>query len=186
MNEGQKNIHKFVLGAKNGDSEAFGELYEHFFDSIFKYIYRRVSDLHTAEDLTEEVFMKAFQSIGSLSKPELFVSWIYTIARNKLTDYYRQNSANPNEGSLDEAWHIADSSPLPDSKTNTAMEVKALFAAMENLPQRYREVLELKFIQELETEEIAKILKKNNGAVRIMQMRAIERLKKILHSRNNG
>ena len=84
-------VEKLVKKAKKGDTGAFGELYRVYFPKILQYLARRTADLVQAEDLTEEVFLKAFQSIDSLKSPEAFTAWLYTIARGVLVDFYRKS-----------------------------------------------------------------------------------------------
>lgn len=179
MIESGKLTLNIVEKAIQGDKIAFGELYEIHFDAIFRYVYRRTGDIPTAEDLAEEVFVKSWESIGRLAKPEAFVAWLYTIARNKLTDYYR-TAPSARQVPLEDALEIADPRKLADTFDDSVKEVAQLKKALTKLPVAYKEILELRFFQDLDTPEIAKVLQKNAGAVRILQLRALKRLKELM------
>src|ERR1700735_5250017 len=76
--------------AKGGSEAAFAEIYDLYFKKIYRFIFFRVGHKETAEDLAEEVFLKAFSKISSVNEPAAFEGWLYQIARNLVIDYYRQ------------------------------------------------------------------------------------------------
>src|SRR5579872_5748020 len=80
---------ELVGKAKLGQEEAFGSIYNLYFEKIYRFIYYRVSHKEVAEDLAEDVFLKAFSKISSIKNDDSFEGWLYQIARNKVIDYYR-------------------------------------------------------------------------------------------------
>ena len=158
-------------------SKAFGDLYSIFLDRIYRYVFYQVSNRATAEDLTEEIFLKAWEGIGKFKwKGPPFQAWLYRIARNHIIDYFRTNRQ---QQSLDEELAGDDNNPEQEAgdKQTQRMLSKAIFS----LPEQQRQIILLKFIEGLENCEIAQILKKSQGAIRITQMRALDALREKLN-----
>src|SRR6185503_5788991 len=78
-----------IIKAKSGDKEAFSDLYNTYFEKIYVFVFYRVSHKEVAEDLTEDIFLKAYQQLKNLTATEAFQGWLYKIARNRIIDYYR-------------------------------------------------------------------------------------------------
>lgn len=181
-NEGkQKNaraIEKLVEQVQKGDMQAFAKLYDHFVDRIYKYFFFKVAN-EEAFDLTENLFLKVWENIRLYKKKpgSSFSSWIYRIAHNMLVDHYRQN--NPvAELDASVADYKPDNNPLHIAEQS--LSKGALKEAMGKLKEHYREVITLAFVNGLENSEIAKILKKSEGTLRVLKFRALKDLKKIL------
>lgn len=180
MIDGSKNLKNLVEKAKKGDKDAFGDLYNLHYGPIYGYIARKVSPPETAEDIAEEVFIKAWLSIGGLTKNDKFVAWLYMIARNQITDFYRKNAKYSQDVNIDDFVNIKALGPSPEETTGNSETRESVSRALEKLSADYRSVLELKFLQDLSTEDTAKILGKSVGNIRIMQLRALKKLKSIL------
>ncbi len=169
--------------AQGGDAEAFGKLYDVLVAPIYRYIYYRVGRTD-AEDLTEQVFLKSWEKLGQYHTKDgnPFSAWVFRIAHNLVVDHYRLKSKNETlelpEDFVSES-HADNPANLAEQKFNQS-ELKA---AIRRLPESYQQVIVLKFINEFENTEIAKIIKKSEGAVRILQFRALARLKTILETR---
>ena len=88
--ENQDTLVLLLAKAKAGQSGAFGEIYNLYFKKIYRFVYYRVGHKEVAEDLAEDVFLKAFSKLNSISENNAFVGWRYQIARNKVIDYYRE------------------------------------------------------------------------------------------------
>ena len=165
-----------VKRAAGGDSEAFGELYDVYLEPIYRYVYHQLKERMTAEDITEEVFVKAWKSIKSCrGKEKTFKAWLYRIAHNQVVDYYRYQKreakiATPDV--IDEADHV--------QRIEEASESKRLFAEISSLPRNQKQVVILRFIEGLEHEEVSKIMGKSQGAIRVLQVRALAKLRKRL------
>jgi len=167
---------KLVQKAADRDFEAFGELYSIYLDRIFRYIFYQVKDKMTAEDLTEEVFVKAWRAIDSCKgREETFSSWLYRIAQNHVIDSLRSKKRRQ---SLE--TEMVDSIADAAQTIGGDLEWQELLGEITYLPQSQRQVIILKFVEGLDNREAAKILGKSQGAVRILQMRALAALRKEL------
>ena len=169
---------ELVERARAGDSQAFGELYESLVDSIYRYIYFRVSDGAAAEDLTSQVFLKAWEHLPHY-RPQTatILAWVYTIAHNTVIDFYRvQHPAD----SLDEVEQLSSREPLPDAECELRFESDLLQKALWRLTDEQREVIVMRLIDGMSTDEIAARLGKRPGAVRAAQMRGLQSLARIL------
>lgn len=173
----QDSILKLVTKAQDGQEQAATELYNLFFDKIFRFIYYRVGHKETGEDLTEEVFTKAFTSLANLKEPNAFEGWLYQIARNKVIDYYRSKkiviALDEIENTLEYETNIIDT-------VNLEFQQKLIVKVLKQLPSDQQKVIKLKFFEDLTNAEIAQLLEKPEGAVRVIQHRAINKLKNLL------
>ena len=168
-----------VQRAVNGDREAFTQLYSMHFDRIYRYIYVKVHSQAEAEDLTQDVFIKAFEAIKSYKWRDLpFTAWLFKIARNRVIDHVRKTSKEK-KASLDEAGAITSGDPV--SMTELNFDVYRLREALEKLPDAQREVATLRFISELSIAEVASSLNKSEGTVKALQFNAIASLRKLLY-----
>ena len=174
----QTTVVKLIIRAEGGDFEAFGELYSIYLDRIYRYVFYQVKDRMTAEDITEEVFVKAWQAIGSCKgKEATFSSWLYRIAHNHMLNTLR----NKKKFTSIETENLVDASD-PKIELETALDHQELLATIADLPQNQKEVIILKFIEEMDNREISKVLGKREGAIRILQMRALANLRQKLSS----
>jgi RNA polymerase sigma-70 factor (ECF subfamily) len=164
---------QLVRRAKSGDAEAFGKLYDISFDRLYRYVFFRVGDPQTAEDITSEVFLRAWENLDRYKPRGPFVAWLYTIARNAVIDHYRsQRPGVP----LDAIATTIGRDDRMDEKIELEHQVQVLQRALQHLTEDQHEVLTMKFIAELDTSEIARRLGKSEGAVRALQMRALQSL----------
>jgi RNA polymerase sigma-70 factor (ECF subfamily) len=167
-----------VERAQAGDAQAFGELYESLVDPVYRYIYFRVSDGITAEDLTSQVFLKAWEHLPHY-RPQTatILAWAYTIAHHTVIDFYRVQ--HPTD-SLDQIERLSSREPLPDAACESRLESDALQKALWQLTDEQREVIVMRLVDGMSTEEIAARLGKRPGAVRAAQMRGLQSLARIL------
>lgn len=171
---------KLIQRAKRGDPTAFAEIYDRYQPAIFRYISCRVDDITIAEDLTSEVFVHLVESIdGFTYRGRPLLAWLYTIARNLVTDHYRsvgRDSMVPlHEG-------LTADTPPPGDAAEHKLTQQRLCNALSHLTEEQRQVILLKFFEGLDNETIAKILGKSYGAVKSLQHRALEALRRILKS----
>jgi RNA polymerase sigma-70 factor, ECF subfamily len=176
----QREIEALIRKAQKGDAEAFGEVYDKFVVPIYRYIYYRVSQSQ-AEDLTEIVFLRAWEKRKSYQKQKgnTFNSWIFRIAHNAVVDHYRSNSkAQICELSeeIPESRMTAD----PVQNLESKFDQQELICALRELPDLQQQVIILKFVNGFENVEIAEVIGKSVGAVRVIQFRALNRLKDFL------
>jgi len=168
--------------AKAGDSGAFGEIYNLFFQKIYRFVYFRTSHKETAEDLAEEIFLKAYGKIASLRDGDALEGWLYQIARNAIIDYYRQKKATVPieelENTLEYEANIVDIA-------NTDQNQKLILEALKQMPAEQQIVVKLKFFEQLDNAVIAEMIHKTEGALRVIQHRALKRLQELIDKRIN-
>lgn len=180
-----------ITGACGGNSNAFGELYDRHAPRIYRFIFLKIANKNDTEDLLHEVFLAAWRTIGKYKEQENvpFTSWLYQIARNKIIDYYRQVKRNI---SLDE---ILKENALPTefvsaahhtivNALNATYEMQAIMNALGRLNDNQQNILILRYIEDLSPEEIGSVLKKTPGAVRLIQHRALKKLKTVIEQNN--
>jgi RNA polymerase sigma-70 factor (ECF subfamily) len=166
-----------VEKAKSGDAEAFGQLYDACVDRVYRFVYFRVSDVPTAEDLTSQVFLKAWQNLGRYRPNGPILAWLYAIARNTVIDHYRTYKQTV---SLDEAAPIAAQEDKLDEQVEFQSDLSSLQKSLQYLTDDQKELLILKFIAEFDTDQIARKMGKSEGAIRALQMRALQALAKVM------
>jgi RNA polymerase sigma-70 factor (ECF subfamily) len=171
-----------VKSAVNGDIDAYGSLYELFLDRIYRYVYYQVRDVMTAEDITQEVFIKAWNSIKSCrGKEQTFSAWLYRIAHNHTVDRFRVAHQDlPLYESVQ-----ADSANM-EQQVELSLEYQKVLQLVSSLPEAQKQVIMLKFLQGVDNTEIEQITGKRQGAIRALQMRALESLRKQLNMGGDG
>jgi RNA polymerase sigma-70 factor, ECF subfamily len=173
--EGKKEL---VDRAIQGDYQAFGELYEIYLDPIFRYVLYQVKDAMVAEDITEETFLKAWKGRGSYRGGSQSMSaWLYRIAHNQVVDEFRRRAHYRSADLAAETGAAPSVLDDPLEKAEGALRQDELLRAIATLPPRQKQVIILKFIEGLGNDEIAQITGKSQGAIRIMQMRALSELR---------
>lgn len=170
--------------AIRGEASAFGSLYDKYQPNIFRFIFLKVSQREEAEDLTHQVFLSAWQNIEAFKDQGLpLSSWLYKIARNKVIDYYRtKKSVTSIDDTSDEIMALVSDSGQRELETK--MDIEAVYRALRKLPSDYQEIILMRFVEGLSPGEVSEITGKNNGAVRVLQFRALRQLKKVLE--DNG
>lgn len=179
----EENIEIFVERAKAGDHEAFAKIYDNLIDPIYRYVYYRVRSAD-AEDLVETVFLKVWENLKQYKKQKSsFSSWVFRIAHNLVVDYYRAHKdqlfqqLNP---------QIPDQDRLHNPIRNAvnALDKDILKKAIVCLKIKYQEIIIYKFVNDLSNKEIAEIMGKSEGSLRILQYRALQALKRELEKFN--
>lgn len=166
--------------AQNGGAEAFGELYQRYALTIFRFIYARLNDRQDAEDLTEEVFLRVWQSLSSYQEQGVpFLAFLFRIARNAVIDFYRSSGKFGYQESVDES-PVLDLQSDPSEVAMANLEHQEIRQILDSLRDDYRMVLVLRFLSELSPEETAQVMGRSTGAVRVLQHRALSALRNIL------
>ena len=167
--------------AKNGDTQAFGELYDLFADRIFRFIHFKIQDKAHAEDLLQEIFIRAWRGMATfrIEADANFTGWIYKIAQNATNDQLRKMYRNPESLELDENMAVSESGSNAES-LDKKIEFESVREAFEYLPVQYKQILELRYVQDLTVQEVCKITGKTALAVRLAQHRALKQLRKII------
>lgn len=161
------------------DFQDFSAYYSDFFKKVYNYVfYRAGRHRQRAEDMTSEIFLKALENFETFDKRKSFQSWIFRIAHNHVIDYYRGRKPEPAD--IDDVAHELKSWDRIIDKLTHNEDMNRVIAAMDTLSDDYREVLNLKYFNDLSHEEIAEITEKSEGTVRVWAHRAIVSLKKAL------
>ena len=171
-------ILEIVRMAKKGHRDAFGLLYEEYSARVYRYVYMHTRQVEQAEDLTQEVFLRALNSIRSYSdqgKP--FLAWLLRIAHNRVIDHYRWMARHR---SVELADTVVTSADDPVAEVEKRAEITKVLRAVPNLTPGQREVISLRFGSGLHLDETAAVMGKSVGAVKMLQHQAVERLKKML------
>ncbi len=173
-----QNEQNLVLRAKQGDGEAFAQLYENHFDKIYRYVVLRIGDKTEAEDVTQQVFLNALQSIHSFKwKGVPFSAWLFRIAHNSVVDYLRKRTKMVT-APLDDS--LISSGENLQLMAEHKLDIEQLVSATKQLTRAQREVISLRFAGELSVAEAAKVMGKSEGAVKALQHSAIVALRKTL------
>jgi RNA polymerase sigma-70 factor, ECF subfamily len=172
-----RELAKLVDQAKVGSEEAFAKLYDHFFQPLYRYLYYRVNQ-EAVEDLLETVFLKAWRGLNGYKHGDAgFSAWIFRIAHNVVVDYYRSNE---NIYEIPESYADSRREASSTHILEQNLNEENLKKGLEGLSDAYRQIVVLKFINELSNKEIAIILGKSENSVRILQFRALKALKQSL------
>ena len=158
-----------LVTAAQADPARFEELYDRYVHRVFGFVSRRVGNRATAEDITSAVFEQALASLPKFEwRGVPFAAWLIRIASNALTDHWRKTVRETGEAA-----------EMPDAGEMDAMEQRAiLFQLVDRLPDLQRRVIELRFGEEKSIREIAAALQRTEGAVKQLQLRALENLRK--------
>lgn len=174
----QESEERLVERAVSHDKAAFTALYEKYVGQIYRHTYYRVGNQADAEDITEEVFIKAWKSIGRFKQTGApFISWLITITRNQTIDYYRARKSHIPLDKIEIAA-LSDSEPEKIAEHNFNQE--RVRNAIKKLKGEKQKVIMMHFIDGFSYSQIASALKKSEGAVRVIQYRALIDLKRIL------
>jgi RNA polymerase sigma-70 factor (ECF subfamily) len=181
----QANVSKLLALAAEGDRFSFGEFYQLHLNEIYRYILFRVNDHNEAEDLTAKVFLEAWESLTAARRGQKIKNiraWIYRIASNKVTDYHRTKKPqepiddNPDK-KLRGAWLEHDLDDLFISRK--------LARGVRQLQANYQEVIILRFINQMSHAEVAEIMNITESHVRVLQYRALHKMREIVSEVDN-
>jgi RNA polymerase sigma-70 factor, ECF subfamily len=172
---------KIISSAVEGEASAFGLLYDHYHPKIYRFVLIKVSRREEAEDLTHEVFLSAWQKIGGYVDMGFpFSSWLYRIARNEVIDHYRGNKGNVSLENFEPETLPVEFQEDESANIDLKMELNRVRKAILQLKPDYQDVIVMRFIEDMPIKEVAAVLEKSEGAVKLMQNRAVKELKKLL------
>ena len=181
MSDGQpseRSDAELVVLAQRGESEAFGELYRRYLDPIYRYVRVRVAEDRLAEDLSEMVFLRSFESLGTYrERGHPFSAYLYRVARNLLVDHYRRQRQ---ELPLDAEPELLDGGMDVDGEVMRREKLRAVRAALARLPEDHQEAVRLRVVLGLSTTEVAGWMGRSEGAVRVLLHRALKSLRERL------
>jgi RNA polymerase sigma-70 factor (ECF subfamily) len=168
------------LRLKKKDKEAFVKAYDLYLDDIYRFVYFKVKSKEEAEDLTSMVFMKSWDYIqtNSITEFKTLKALFYKIARNAVIDHYRKSATK-----LNVAWNeeidVEDESQDVGRQVEAITDFGLLASKMDALKPEYKEAITMRYVNELSIKEIADILGKTPGTVRVLVHRATNSLKKL-------
>ncbi len=195
--EGSSLSHQreLVQLASSGDQRAIGSLYDIYVVPLYRFCLSKLSNETDAEDLTEEIFLKAITSIDKFTWRDTkrkrddeaaefnpFRAWLFRIARNQIISTYRKKDTR-NRVDVhykDEPVWIADQAPGPEEITERKFLLEQAATAIEQLPESQRDVIQLRFMGDMNVNEVAALLGKEPGNVRVLQHKALKNLRTIL------
>ena len=179
MHDSDKEALKDIVArAKKGDHEAFSYLYKAYITPLYRYIYFRTGNKVDAEDLVQDVFLKAYKSFLNYSYSGTSpLAYFYTIARNTVIDFHRKKKI-PVADDEESSMRVVDDKETPDQEAMRNESAIALHKQIGLLSEDQRDVVTLRFIEGLSTEEISTMLGKTEVAVRQLQSRALRALRK--------
>ncbi|MEK7506188.1 MAG: sigma-70 family RNA polymerase sigma factor [Patescibacteria group bacterium] len=177
---------KVILKARDGNEQAFGQLYDKYMPAIYRFVFLKVGGQKAqAEDICHEVFLSAWQSIGKYQfKGYPFSSWLYRIAGNAVIDYYRTKKPNISLELVPEEAMVHETSLA--EKLDDQADLRTVKFCLKKLEPSYQDVLIMKFVEELSNKEIAAAVEKSEGAVRVIQHRALKQLKKYIEDERSN
>jgi RNA polymerase sigma-70 factor (ECF subfamily) len=170
-----------IQKAKEGDADAFGDLYERYAESVFRFLYSQTSNRFDAEDITGDVFLRAWQSLPNYEERGFpFSAYLFRIARNVLIDRRRKRKpvSELPEDELTTGENTLDLEP--SAILAEKLKHKEIVKTLGQLREDYRTVLILRFFNELTTEETSDVMGRSAGAIRVLQHRALSSLRKLL------
>lgn len=161
-----------------GDVQAFASLYDRYVDKVHRHIYYRVGNRADAEDLTQQVFLRAWQAIGRYRRSAApFIAWLLTIAHHLVVNFRRQHrTVEP----LDDGFAAGQRWTNPEAETLSKYDYLALRRAILRLKPERQQVVVMRFVEDMDYADIAAALGKSEGNVRVIQHRALAELRGLL------
>ena len=167
--------------AANLDVSAFADLYRLYAPQVSRYVAFRVSGTQDAEDISNTIFEKAFAAIGRYQpSPAQFSTWLYTIAQNTIIDHYRRRRLPQVENAEAQLFAVTDPDEGPEGSLLADERRRFVYRAVMQLTPEQREVVGCRFFFNLSVHEVAQMTGKTEGAVKALQFRALERLRRLL------
>lgn len=177
-----KRIPELVRGAIAGDTDSFKQLYELYMTPVYRYLLVRSESKPLAEDLTQAVFVKAFEHQAALSKEGgKPLAYLYTIARNSLIDYWKKKKEVHQSDAAETFDKTPDEKRTPDKLAEQADLSRELVEGLAKLTEEQREVVSLKYLHDYSVAEIAAQIGKSEEAVRQLQCRGLKALRAVIH-----
>lgn len=176
----QAEIVALIHAAQAGDKAAFASLYERYFDLVLRYVYFRVGSQQLAEDVVSETFLRALRRLDSFTwQGRDFGAWLVTIARNIVADHFKSSRFRLEVTTAE----MLDSDRIEESPENAVLKAftnVALIEAVKQLGPEQQECIVLRFLQCLSVAETARIMGRNEGAVKALQYRAVRALGRLV------
>jgi len=157
-------------------SEQFGEIYDQYIEKIYRFVYLKVSSPEVAQDVTSKVFLKGFEAYQRGQEIQNPSAFLYKIARNMVVDHYREKGRTK-VTYVENLFYMPDTAKNPHEKAIVNADVELTMSALRNLKKEYQDVLIWYYLEDMSAENIAQLLDKPAGTVRVMIHRGLEALK---------
>ncbi len=168
------NEDELIRKIQAGDQESFRPLYHHYITPLYRFIWSKVNHKEEAEDLTSQTFLKAYQAIENFRFEAKFQSWLFTIARYTINDYWRVKYAQGVEISFED--YLAQELPKVDEEVEvTSGSEKVIQKILKLLPKNYRDILHYRFLKNYSIKETADVLDLSTENVKVLQHRALKK-----------
>jgi RNA polymerase sigma-70 factor (ECF subfamily) len=166
--------------ARGGDAEAFGQLYDHYHGSVYRFLFYRTRSTSLAEDLTSETFLRALRNMAGFRwQGKDFGAWLMTIARNLCTDHFKAGRTRLEVTTEDMGLHD-DATEGPEQEVLAGLTNEVLLDGLTKLSDEQRDCLVMRFLQGLSIAETAAVLGRSEGAVKQLQLRGVRNLAKLV------
>ncbi len=163
------------------DVSAFADLYRLYAPQLLRYVSSRVTGTQEAEDITNSIFEKAFAAIGRYEpSPAQFSTWLFTIAQNTIIDYYRRRRLPQVDDAEGQLFALTDPNEGPEGSLLAHERRRFVYEAVMQLTPEQRQVVGCRFFFNLPVHDVAEMMGKTEGAVKALQFRALERLRRTL------
>jgi RNA polymerase sigma-70 factor (ECF subfamily) len=176
----ESKIQELVTESKNGNNEAFGQIYDNLSKPVFNFLFARIRHKQQAEDLLQTVFLKVWHNLGTYTPTPRakFSTWVFQIANYTLIDHWRTRKETTDISAVENLLNFAEDPVLYE-------KYDYLWQAVSKLPDEYQTVLDLRFRRDLNVAEAAQIMNKSQVGVRVLQHRAIKALRNLLSKNKN-
>jgi RNA polymerase sigma-70 factor (ECF subfamily) len=175
---------KLLVERAKTSAEAFGELYDMYYETIFNYSLRRSANMEMAKDITSSVFLKALKNINRYKWLNIsFSHWLYRIANREIADYYSKRKHETSYEMLAKSnIDLEKDSESGEQVLKRYESFLDLQAYLSKLPLKYQEALTLKYFEDMGDAEIARVLNKPSGTIKSLLHRGIEKLRKLMET----
>ncbi|GAA4080377.1 sigma-70 family RNA polymerase sigma factor [Nocardioides kongjuensis] len=178
--EARERLIALVELARGGDAEAFGQLYDHYQPSVYRFLYYRTRSVVVAEDLCSETFFRALRNMSSFRwQGKDFGAWLMTIARNLATDHFKAGRTRLELTTEDMGQHD-DATEGPENAVLASLTNEILLESLTKLPNEQRDCLIMRFLQGMSIAETAAALGRSDGAIKQLQLRGVRNLAKLM------
>jgi len=178
--ETTSDIDLLIDGAINGDADDFGRLYDLHVERIYRHVYYRVGNTGDAEDLTQQVFLRAWKAIGRYKKTATpFLAWLMRISHNLVIDFYRSKK---DTAFLDNELVLEDRTPGPEQLVEEHFNQQRIRKVILQLSEEQQQVVLMSFIEGFSYSEIAATLGKKEGNIRVIVHRALKKMRQIMET----
>lgn len=181
MDEDKKIIEDFL----DGDGYAFERLLDKYFRAVYNFLYQLIKDVSVTEDITQETFIKTWKNIKRFDREKNFKTWVFTIAKNTAYDYFKKKKTIPfsffeNEEGNNKLENISENNILPDEILERKDIADELEKKLQEIPEKYRLILTLRYKEDFSLSEISKILDKPYNTIKSSHQRALRSLREVM------